>query len=76
MGKAYILISVEPARTKDVLKKLRSLPDIMEVNEVMGPYDVVVEVGIRELADVTAVLREKIRPLDGVQSTLTCVAMP
>ena len=41
--KAYILIPVETALTKDVLEHLRRLKEAVEVHEVLGPYDIVVE---------------------------------
>ena len=44
MTKAYVLISSEIAYTKDVLEGLRKLEGLVEVHEVLGPYDIVAEV--------------------------------
>ena len=74
--KAYVLIGADPSKTKTVLAQLREIPGIREVNEVMGPYDIVAEVEISEMTDMTAILRQKIRAIDGVKNTVTCVAMP
>ena len=42
------------------------------VREVLGPYDFVVELEADTPEDLTAVLRNQIRPLPGVVSTTTC----
>jgi DNA-binding Lrp family transcriptional regulator len=74
--KAYVLIGADPSKTKAVLAQLQEIPGIREVNEVMGPYDIVAEVEITEMSEMTAILRQQIRAIDGVKSTVTCVAMP
>lgn len=71
--KAYILITVETALTKDVLARLQMLEEAVEVHEVLGPYDIVVELEADRFEDVTSTLREKVRPIEGVKNTVTCV---
>lgn len=73
--KAYVLLTTEPAKTKTVVARVASVPAVKEVNEVLGPYDVVVELSIERLEEMTDILRRSIRPVDGVLSTLTCVSM-
>ncbi|MSQ22065.1 MAG: Lrp/AsnC family transcriptional regulator [Dehalococcoidia bacterium] len=68
---AYILITVDPARTQTVGDKLRALPGTY-VREVLGPYDFVVELEADTQENLTAILRTKIRPVPGVTSTVTC----
>ena len=69
---AYVLLNVEPARTQAVLDRLRAIPRAF-VREVLGPYDVIVELEADSPEDITAILREKIRPVAGVTSTVTCM---
>ncbi|MBM4404818.1 MAG: Lrp/AsnC family transcriptional regulator [Chloroflexi bacterium] len=73
--KAYILVSTEPEHTAQLHAKLKKLKRVKEVHEVMGPYDIVIEVKAKELAEVTDLLRKSIRPMTGVRNTTTCVAM-
>lgn len=73
--KAYILITLDTAKTFQAVQALSALPEARAVNEVMGPYDVVVELETREFDDVATVLRERIRLVEGVRNTLTCVVM-
>jgi DNA-binding Lrp family transcriptional regulator len=73
--KAYILVTVETPRTKDVVSALRRNKKLSEVHEVLGPYDIVVEMETNDLSEVTRTLREEVRPIPGVRNTLTCVSM-
>ncbi|MBI4307467.1 MAG: Lrp/AsnC ligand binding domain-containing protein [Chloroflexi bacterium] len=73
--KAYVLLTTEPAKTKAIIAKMTKVPGVREANEVLGPYDVVLELEIERLEEMTDILRKSIRPVDGVLSTLTCVTM-
>ncbi|MBI3954287.1 MAG: Lrp/AsnC ligand binding domain-containing protein [Chloroflexi bacterium] len=73
--KAYVLITADTAKTKEVVKKLQKVKGTEEVNEVMGPYDIVVELVADEFDHVTEILRNNVRPIDGIRNTLTCVVM-
>ena len=74
--KAYVLIGTEAAKTAQAAAQLREVPGVVEASEVMGPYDVVVIMEVPELLDVTTLLSQRIRKIDGIQSTITCVTMP
>ncbi len=70
-ARAYILIEVTPAETQRVVAHLRTIPGAL-VREVLGPYDIVVELEAESPEYITSILREKIRPLKGVVHTVTC----
>jgi hypothetical protein len=42
------------------------------VREVLGPYDVVIELEADTREDITAILRHKIRPIRSITNTVTC----
>ena len=69
---AYVLISVESDKTAEVGEQLRSIRVAM-VREVLGPYDFVVELETDTREDLTAVLRNQIRPITGITNTVTCL---
>ena len=69
---AYVLIGVETASTNEVVARLKEIRDLTDVHEVIGPYDIIVEVESDTLEDMIAVIRHKIRPIQGVRSTVTC----
>ena len=75
MVKAYVLITVDTTMTQDVVGRLSRIPGVVEVNEVLGPYDVVAELEVERLEDVTDILRTEIRRIPGVRNTLTCVSI-
>ena len=70
---AYILINVEPAKTLDVLDRLNTLTGA-HIREVLGPYDMVVELEAGTPEDITEILRHRIRPINGVSNTVTLMA--
>lgn len=69
---AYILLNLEPSKTQSAIEKLKSLPGAA-VQEVLGPYDAVMEVEADTQEDITGMLRNRIRPVDGVSNTVTCM---
>ncbi len=69
---AYILVSVDPTSTQDVIKKLQAITGAV-VHEVLGPYDFVVDLEADTQEDITVILRHKIRPIKGVTNTVTCI---
>ncbi|KPK48012.1 MAG: hypothetical protein AMJ77_01255 [Dehalococcoidia bacterium SM23_28_2] len=74
--KAYVLVVTDPGTTKGVMDILRRIPGVVETREVMGPYDIVVEVQVENLTDMPPVLAEKIRKIPGIQSTTSLIAFP
>jgi DNA-binding Lrp family transcriptional regulator len=69
---AYVLITVDPQKTAEVVERLMAIPKAV-VHEVLGPYDVVVELEEDTLVDITSVVQSKIRPVPGIVSTVTCL---
>jgi DNA-binding Lrp family transcriptional regulator len=74
--KAYVLVVVDPAKTKAVAKAIRDVPGITEMHEVMGPYDIVIEIEVENLQDIPPILSERIRAVDGIEATTSLVTMP
>jgi DNA-binding Lrp family transcriptional regulator len=74
--KAYVLIVTDPGRTRQVHQQMSQLPNITELHEVMGPYDIVAEIEVDSLQDIPQILGERIRTIDGIQSTTSLVALP
>lgn len=76
MTKTFILIVTDPGTTRRVANTLKALDLVTDVHEVMGPYDIVVELEAPQLTDVPAILSDDIRSIDGIQSTTSLVAFP
>ena len=76
MTKTFILIVTDPGTTRPVANALKELDLVTGVHEVMGPYDIVVELESPQLTDVPAILSNHIRTIEGIQSTTSLVAFP
>jgi DNA-binding Lrp family transcriptional regulator len=74
--KAYVLIVTDPVRTKDVMRKIQEIPEVSESHEVMGPYDIIVEISAQDLAEIPPILGERIRRIEGIESTTSLVTFP
>ncbi len=74
--KAYVLIVTDPGQTKAVYDALGRVQGVSERHEVMGPYDIIVEVEVPTLADVPPILSNAIRTIPGIQSTTSLVTFP
>ena len=76
MVKAYVLIVTHPGATPRLVESIRALPHVIEVHEVMGPYDIVAEIETESLQEIPGILQQQIRTFEGIQSTTSLVAFP
>jgi DNA-binding Lrp family transcriptional regulator len=74
--KAYVLVVTDPGQTKRVYAALKDLPGVVACHEVMGPYDIVVELEADSLTDVPPILSDQIRGIPGIESTTSLVSFP
>ncbi|MGH7622567.1 MAG: Lrp/AsnC family transcriptional regulator [Gemmatimonadaceae bacterium] len=76
MIKAYVLVVTNPGATKSVVAEINKIDGVKELHEVMGPYDIVIEIQVSSLADVPPILSDKIRTIPGIESTTSLVTFP
>lgn len=76
MIKAYVLVVTNPGETRSVVQAISDIPGVVEMHEVMGPYDIVIEIEVESLADVPPILSDKIRAVPGIESTTSLVTFP
>jgi DNA-binding Lrp family transcriptional regulator len=74
--KAYILVVTDPGATRRVFDALARVEGVAEIHEVMGPYDIIVELDVPTLAEVPPILSQQIRTIPGIQSTTSLVSFP
>jgi len=70
---AGVLIKTEPARTKAVYDKIKSLEGVANITAVFGRFDLVVMIRALDL-DAGSKLITKIREVKGVSATETLIA--
>jgi len=76
MIKAYVLVVTNPGETKNVVAAVKQIVGVQELHEVMGPYDIVIELEVESLSDVPPILSDKIRSVPGIESTTSLVTFP
>jgi hypothetical protein len=71
---AYILATCIPGREKDVIGRIKVLPEVVEVNGVMGKYDVFVKIYADNALKIDSAI-SKVRNTPHVTSTFTMPAI-
>ncbi|MDE1762745.1 MAG: Lrp/AsnC ligand binding domain-containing protein [Thaumarchaeota archaeon] len=71
---AYILATCVPGNEKEVIAKMKELPNVAEVNGVMGKYDIFVKIEAKDPSKVDAAIA-KARNVEHITSTVTMPAI-
>jgi DNA-binding Lrp family transcriptional regulator len=74
-AKAFLLISAEIGRERDVAKELESILNVKEVHVTYGVYDVIAKVEAESPERLKETITNKIRTLEHIKSTLTMVVV-
>ncbi|WP_455284281.1 Lrp/AsnC family transcriptional regulator [[Eubacterium] cellulosolvens] len=75
MPSAFVLINAEIGSEDEVLKQLKTLPNVKESYVVYGVYDIVAKVSADTMDKLKEIVTWKIRRLDKVRSTLTMIVV-
>ncbi len=74
-AKAFLLISAEIGRERDVAAELESIKSVSEVHVTYGVYDVIAKVEAETPDKLKETITNRIRTLDHIKSTLTMVVV-
>ncbi|MDV3278722.1 MAG: Lrp/AsnC ligand binding domain-containing protein [Nitrososphaerales archaeon] len=72
---AFVDIFVESPLMDDVVSALKELPDLEEMYEVTGEFDIVCLVSASDIEEFREVLKNKIMKIRGIKSTVTSVVL-
>jgi DNA-binding Lrp family transcriptional regulator len=72
---AWILISCEPGRERDVYLQLLDIPVVSEVSIVYGELDLVARIDFESEKQMSKVLIEEMRNVKGIRKTETLIAV-
>lgn len=75
MPTAYVLLNCDLGSESDIIKKIKELPEVVEVNGVFGVYDIIVRLSSDTMDKLREVITWKIRKIDKVRSTLTMIVI-
>ena len=75
METLYLLVEMEIGKLDDVLRRLRAVPGVAEVEAVTGPFDLIVKVQAPQINEALDTVVHKIRLIPGIKSTETLVTV-
>ncbi|GIU70611.1 MAG: transcriptional regulator [Candidatus Nitrosocaldaceae archaeon] len=73
--KAVTGINMDAKYRENILKELNKIPEIEEIVEVTGRFDMLVRLHARTLDDMYSIISDKIGNIEGVQRTETFIEM-
>ena len=73
--RAYILIEVVVGQANPVAEALRSLPGVLSVDSVTGPYDLIAIVEASDLAAISELTTRQMHAINGIMRTVTCLVV-
>ena len=75
-AKAYVLVRTVASTTDTIAEKLESIDGVQSpVELVTGPYDLIAIIETPTVDEVLSIVLDRIRPIEGVKDTLTCIAV-
>ena len=75
METLYLLVETEIGRLDDVIRKIRDVPSVTEVQAVTGPFDLIVKVEAPHINAALDTVVHKIRKIAGIKATETLVTV-
>lgn len=75
METLYLLVETEVGRLEDVVRRIRAIPNVTEVQAVTGPFDVIVKIQAAHINTALDIVVHKIRRIAGIKSTETLVTV-
>jgi DNA-binding Lrp family transcriptional regulator len=73
MAEAYVLLKVTPGYERNIVKELTDIPEIEDIDELYGEWDIITKASVVRIEDLDALLSEKMRKIEGVTLTSTMI---
>lgn len=73
--RAYIVVSTEPGKSRDVARQIASLPGVKMADACWGSRDVFAVVEVRDGKELNKIVLDHIQRLAGVRETNTHIAL-
>ena len=69
---SYILIQTEVGKAEGVVEAVRTIPGVVQADDVTGPYDVILRAEASSIDELGRMVVSQIQLVDGITRTLTC----
>ncbi len=63
---AFVFVKTRADRTNDVLEALKAIPDVEQIYQVMGDYDIIIKTNVPDIPSLKELTDEKIAGIHGV----------
>ena len=73
MIRVYLLIICNPENKYEIYKIFTKLDNVVNVDILCGPYDIIVEIIFETMEDLRGKLQKEIKNIDSLMSTLTLI---
>ncbi len=60
---------------REVARKIASFPEVQEAHIITGDWDIVLKVRVSDIEELGKFIIDKLRKVEGVEKTLTCVVL-
>jgi DNA-binding Lrp family transcriptional regulator len=75
METLFLLIEIDVGKADEVIRRMRAVPGVSEVEAVTGPFDLIVKVEAPHINEALNTVINKIRKIPGIKSTETLVTV-
>ncbi len=75
METLYLLVETEMNRLEEVMRRVRAIPHVVEVEAVTGPFDLIVKIRADHINEALDIVVHKIRKVPGIKGTETLVTV-
>ena len=75
METLYLLVETEIGKLEEVLKRVRQVPHVVEVEAVTGPFDLIVKIQAGHVNEALDIVLHRVRRIPGIKGTETLVTV-
>ncbi len=75
MPTAYVLLNCDLGAEGEIIKKIKQVPEVVEVTHIIGVYDIIVRVSSEDMFKLRKIIKTNLKHIDKVRSTLTMIVI-
>ncbi|HTP55888.1 MAG TPA: Lrp/AsnC ligand binding domain-containing protein [Thermoplasmata archaeon] len=75
METLYLLVETEIGKLDEVIRRVKGIPGVAEIQAVTGPFDLIVKVEAPHINQALDIVVHRIRRTPGIKSTETLVTV-
>ncbi|MCX8172590.1 MAG: Lrp/AsnC ligand binding domain-containing protein [Archaeoglobaceae archaeon] len=71
MALGFVLIKIAPGKERKVYERVAKIEEVKELYPLFGEYDLIAKIVVRDFEELSDIVVNKIRVVDGVLETKT-----